>query len=150
MPDENDKDIGLSELSCHYDSLLWTVTSLWAAAIGGLLVYCSSNFKLSLSLIGLLLTVCAMAFAASFRDVRSRVLACMSENLAKLHRSRGMFRQWPWFLPIFLVLVVAWTQLLIKNRASLTWLWVILGIAASSVITWYWCAARGEDKKTDA
>ena len=43
--------------------MLWTVTSLWAAAGGGLLIYTGEHFDPWVATFGLALTVCAMFFA---------------------------------------------------------------------------------------
>lgn len=147
MTNDDRHDDQLSALSCHYDSMLWTVTSLWAGAIGGLLVYCTSSFDIWLSLMGLGLTVVAMAFAASFRDVRGRLIDTMSCDLAAFHRSQGGFKQWPWFLVVFLLLVITWIMLLIKNERTLWWLWIILGEIACVGVAHLWSRGRPNPSK---
>jgi hypothetical protein len=73
----------------------------------------------------------------------------MKEDLVELHRSRGMFRQWPWFLGVFLILVTAWTRLLVDKDGDgrLTCVWIGLGtIAAAIIIRFWWCARSGTSK----
>jgi hypothetical protein len=138
--DLNNSD--LSELSRHYDSMLWTVTSLWAAAIGGLLVYCTQHFDWWLALLGLILTVCAMFFAASFRRLRSRVHDRMSTRNRALFESDPLFRQWNVFLVLFLVLTVSWVRLFVLECGRLSEVWIVVGVLATAWITLIWCLGR--------
>ena len=110
---------GLAELSRHYDTMLWTVTSLWAAAVGGLLVYSGEHFDPWLAVFGLVLTVCAMYFAYSFRKYRRKVHERMPESFQRLvvFQGRG-FRQWDVFLLIFIALVFLWGKVLVQNSFS--------------------------------
>ena len=141
--DLNNSD--LSELSRHYDSMLWTVTSLWAAAIGGLLVYCTQHFDRWLALLGLILTVCAMFFAASFRRLRRRVHDRMSEMKYRnraLFESDRLFRQWNVFLVLFLILTVSWVRLFVLECGRLSELWIIVGVIATAFIALFWYLGR--------
>jgi hypothetical protein len=132
----------LSELSRHYDSTLWNVTSIWVAALGGLLVYCIENFDTWLTVLGLLFTVCPMFFATSFRELRQRVHRQLPRELAELHVSRARIRQWDVFCLIFLVLAVSWARLLLINSWELRWSWVALTLIAVLVICWLWKVSR--------
>src|SRR5215211_9024308 len=96
MEKESEQD-QLSELSRHYDTLFWTVTSLWAAAIGGLLIYCLDHFDARLAVLGIILTDIAMYFAASFRALRRRIHDRMSSELRELHIGHFPIRQWHLF-----------------------------------------------------
>lgn len=134
---------GLAELSRHYDSLLWTVTSLWGAAVGGLLLYSSRDFDTWLAVFGSALSVCAMYFAYTFRRLRRRVHEAMPDALRALHEARGRFLQWDAFGLIFLGLVVLWVRLLIKNERALWQLWLVLAVVAGACVGALWRAERG-------
>jgi len=138
--DLNNSD--LSELSQHYDSMLWTVTSLWAAAIGGLLVYCTQHFDRWLALLGLFLTVCAMFFAASFRRLRRRVHDRMSHRNRALFESACLFRQWNVFLVLFLILTVSWVRLFVLECGRRSELWIVVGVPATICIALSWYFGR--------
>jgi hypothetical protein len=128
----------LDELSRHYDSMLWTVTSLWSAAIGGLLVYLTKNFDTYLVLFGIGLTVCAMSFATSFRRLRRFVHDQMSADIHKLYISHDRFRQWHVFLILFCSMIVLWMRLLIINRPVWLCIWIIIGVVAIGLIFLIW------------
>jgi hypothetical protein len=83
----------LSELSRHYDSVLWAVTGIWTAVIGGLFLYVKGDFDLWLALFGILLTVFRMFFAESFRKMRRHVHARMTVEVRALHESPSWLRQ---------------------------------------------------------
>ncbi|MEK6726679.1 MAG: hypothetical protein AABY54_09060 [Deltaproteobacteria bacterium] len=150
MTSENDtkKDVPslevLSELCRHYDTTLWSVTSLWAAAIGGLLVYNTEHFDMWLSIFGMGMTVCAFFFAASFRKVNAQVQEKMPEGMRLLFRSPPGFRQWNGFLLMFLSLDVLWVMVLTKNMHELICIWAIFGAIAGGAILCYWYAAKGK------
>ena len=136
----------LAELSRHYDTMLWTVTSLWAAAVGGLLVYSGEHFDPWLAGFGLALTVCAMYFAYSFRKYRRKVNEEMPENLRRLVvKGRGL-RQWDAFLLIFMGLVFLWGRILIQNSCSLWPLWLALALLAAVLVVGMWARERWPQK----
>lgn len=140
----------LSELCRHYDTTLWSVTSLWAAAIGGLLVYNTDHFDMLLSIFGMGMTVCAFFFAASFRKVNAQVQEKMPEEIRSLFRSPPWFRQWNGFLLMFLSLDALWVMVLIKNMHELTCIWALLGAIAGGIILCYWYAAKGKGRPSGA
>lgn len=138
MAEDNTPQDRLSELSQHYDSMLWTVTSLWSVAIGGLLVYLNTNFDPWLAVFGIGLTVCAMEFAASFRRLRRRVHDQMSDDFRRLCISHDHFRQWHVFLIVFCSLLVLWTRLLIVKRPDWLCVWISIGVVAFGLTCWRW------------
>ena len=141
MPDDLDQN-ELAELGRHSDSMLWTVTSLWAAAVGGLLVYSGQHFDPWLSTFGLGLTVCAMYFAYSFRVFRRRILDAMPEPLRNLVVARPGLRQWDVFTAVFLGLVVLWARVLISNAQRLWPLWLLFALAGVAVVLAMWWRER--------
>lgn len=138
--DRND----LAELSRHFDSMLWTVTSLWAGAVGGLLVYSGEHehFDPWIATFGLGLTVCAMYFAYSFRRFRRRVHNAMPEELRGLVVGDSCVRQWDVFAIVFLGLVLLWAKVLIQNSCVLWWLWLPLAVAAGGLVVLMWKLER--------
>ena len=144
MSEELDQEV-LAALSQHYDTMLWTVTSLWAAIIGGLFVYSRENFDPWLSAFGLALTVCAMYFAYSFRFMRRCVLNAMPEAFREVVVNKGVFKQWDAFALIFFSLIFLWSKLLIQESCQFWPIWLILSmLAASSVVWMWWCERRPE------
>jgi len=141
---DNDYRDQLVQLSCHYDSLMWTVTSLWTAAIGALLVYSVDNFNPLIATFGLLLTVCAMYFAYSFRRYQRRVHAKLPGDFRQLlERERGArWGQWDVFALVFLCLVVLWGGVLIDNAFSLWLLWLVLTVIAVVFVCCMWLPER--------
>ena len=141
MANDHDPD-GLAEWSRHYDSMLWTVTSLWAAAVGGVLLYSVEHFDPWVAAFGLALTVCAMFFAYSFRKLRRRVHADMPDKIRGLViKGRGL-RQWDMFLLIFMGLVFLWGRLLIRESCGLWPFWLVLTLIAGGLIVSMWARER--------
>ncbi len=132
----------LAELSRHYDTMLWSVTSLWAAAIGGLLVYCHEHFDPWLAAFGLILTVCAMYFAYSFRSSRRRLHDCMGPNLRKLYVGSPGLRQWDILALLFFALICLWAKLLLQNACPLWPFWLLLTLAAAVLVFRLWQKER--------
>lgn len=139
MTNHHDRD-GLAELSRHYDSMLWTVTSLWAAAVSGLLLYSYStdHFDPWLGTFGLCVTVCAMYFAYSFRRYRRRVHEAMPEDLRRLVVAPPGLRQWDVLAAVFIGLVCLWARLLIQKSCDLWLLWLVLSLIASAMVLLMW------------
>ena len=127
-----------SELSRHYDTTHWVVTSLWSAAIGGLLLYTNEKFDVGFAVLGLGMTVCAMFFSASFRHVRRRVHDRMNQRDRELHTSAPAFRQWNVIAVLFVVLAAYWIRLLIIHRVEFLWVWLLLGLTAVVIILCLW------------
>ena len=92
----------------HFDILLWTVTTVFIAGIGGLLLHIydqESTPDTYLISFGLLLTTIAVVFAASFRHQRQKVWEKTQKSFQELMNSREpMFYQWTHFVIIFLAL----------------------------------------------
>ena len=64
----------------HFDTLLWTATTILAAAIGGLYLFCLKENKYELALFGFLLTIIAVHFASSLRHHRQKVFEKYKDN----------------------------------------------------------------------
>ncbi len=103
-----------AEWGRHFDTLLWTVTAILAAAIGGLLVYATERFDIWLTLAGFSLTIITVYFAASFREVRHKIGKQYSEGVKEILRSRTL-DQWLAYRLIFVILAWLWIKLLIEN-----------------------------------
>lgn len=124
------------EWARHYDNLLWTVTGILLAADGALLVHClgPGNFKIALGLGGLFLTLLAMYFAASFRELRHCVGDMLESNLSSILSERRKLYQWPLFVTLFSILTVSWIALLFVNAPNFRTCWTLFGIAAVGAV----------------
>jgi hypothetical protein len=121
---------------------LWAFTGLWAAAVGGLLLYVKEHFDPWFAVFGVLLTVGGMYFAKSFRAMRRQVHGRMTTDVQALHVSSLGFKQWGAFLVLFLALLAFWIRLLLENSSSCSPGWGALGLVAAVVILWLWCSER--------
>src|SRR6267142_5866923 len=105
----------------HYDSVQWTVAGILAAAIAGLLAYAYGQQRLppGPSILGLALTLASVFFAASFRALRRRfneyLQSTQADDVAFL-RSHPLFKQWPVFLGLHILLLCAWVELLVSQH----------------------------------
>ena len=112
----------------HYDSQLWIVTSIMIAAIGGLLFWLLGNERYFLkgSIAGYALTIAAVYFYASFRDLYETV------NREKLDINNG--RMWYFsfqreiYLSIFVILSIIWANLWFSNHLCCSDWWRTLVI----------------------
>lgn len=109
----------------HYDNLLWTVTTIFAAAIGGLFVYVHSKPDYWLSIFGLIVTGLTIYLATSFRQLR--------HFYSNKKNSLNHLPQWPVYIFIFWGLGLLWTNI-IANTCSEFW---CIFIAVASVWTLY-------------
>lgn len=124
---------GAAEWARHYDNLLWTVTSIFLAANGALLVHCSqkANFLWPLAVGGQLITVLTVYFAASFRELRYRAVQQLDPGLQVIWMGRRLY-QWQAFVALFMVLILGWAWLLVHYAPGrLPW-WLMVTIAASA------------------
>lgn len=117
-----------AEWGRHFDILLWTVTTIMATAIGGLLVCTINKFDIGLAIAGFFLTIIAVYFAASFREVRHKIGEYYSVELKEVLCSRKLSQWWAYRL-IFAILAILYTKLLIENSNNpwLILLWFIMG-----------------------
>lgn len=120
----------------HFDTLLWSVTSIFATAIGALIAYSYSNFDIAISIAGLFFTILPVYFGASFRELRKRVNKYLNPELKAAIRYGRSLYQWPLFVSIFVVFQALWVLLLLKNESTLWWIWITLGITALSATLW--------------
>lgn len=96
-------------LYTHYDSLLWQITIFLATALGGLLLY---RYQLGndksnsvISTLGMMLTLLASFFTASFRKACSRVVESLDNNdLKVLLISDKGYRQWLPIMSTYLII----------------------------------------------
>lgn len=117
----------------HFDILLWTVTTIMAAAIGGLLVCTINKFDMGLAIAGFFLTIIAVYFAASFREVRHKLGKYYADEMKEILRSRTL-NQWLAYRLIFAILAILYIKLLIENcnkvwSICLSFIFGIIGIA---------------------
>lgn len=143
MPDEIDPN-QLVELTRHYDTQLWTVTSIWAGADGALLAYSLQHFDSWLAGFGLLLTVCTMYYAFSFRRYRRRVHdhEKFPKELKALMTSRPGLRQWDVFTVVLLALVGLWARVFMIHSSEYLTLWMFLVGAAVTLVICMWVRER--------
>ena len=142
----------------HYDTLLWTVTTIFLVADGTLLVYCSEskNFRTSLALGGILFNLVTVYLVASMRELRHLVKSTIDKD--KDLSSRRKLGQWWPFIFIFVLIALGWTLLLLENTRfwldnihewpknnydCVCWLLVGLGVLSAIFIVWrlgvrYW------------
>lgn len=123
--------------SRHYDSLLWQVTAVFTAGIGGLLAYSVSSFYVEIALAGLALTCLPVYFAASFRESRDKINKHLGEKDRGVLFADRKLKQWKPYVSVFLILQVFWAWLLLKNRLELWWIWLALLLLALG-FTVYW------------
>jgi len=93
----------LHSWSRHYDTILWTVTAIFASADGGLLIYAyspSSKVSLITYLFGIVLTLLAVFFASSFRSARRIVHSDMDDACQKYASGtqNPLLKQWRVFI----------------------------------------------------
>ena len=103
------------EWSRHFDTLLWQVTTILAASIGGLFIYCNQYFDLWVSIIGLLLTIVPVYLAASFRELRGRLSDQLDPKIQEaIHQGRKLF-QWEMYCLVFICFEILWVRLLLTK-----------------------------------
>jgi flagellar biosynthesis protein FlhB len=134
--------------SRHYDSLLWNVTTLFAAAIGGLLVYTYSTFHIGVAIVGLIITCLPVYFAASFREASYKINQHLPAEERKIIFEDRKLKQWSPYVLVFVLLETLWVWLLLANMLAYWWLWLLLGISAI-VYTLYW-SRLGRIEKANA
>ena len=137
------------EWSRHYDSIQWTVTTILIGATGGLFafVYSPDSFHTPLALLGAFLTVASVFFAASFRALRARLHAELPDADEKYLRSTRMFRQWPVYVIVHLVLFLSWVFLLIQRRPEHKPTWALTALLGLIAIVAYGFASDGPLRK---
>ncbi len=141
--DSKINSLEILKMALHYDNLFWTVSTIFSVIISGLLLHQKSNFDISLSLFGLLLTIIAVYFAASFRELRSKALKEVRRNdktkdILKHLKNRGFGGQWKAYILIFLVLELFWVRLLIENKPALRYVWIVIVVSSGIFIVHCW------------
>ncbi len=123
----------------HFDTLLWTVTAIMAAAIGGLLVYVHNSIndgkKLDIFMVssGYLLTLAAVYLAASFRQLRLRCQKHYTDKIRMILEEKRLF-QWPIYTSIFVILEVLWLKLIFEYSIIYFTLCVIFVLVCGFII----------------
>lgn len=126
----------------HFDTLVWTVTTIMGAGIGGLLVYSKDNFDTFLALVGFILTVIAVYFASSFRDLKHRCEKYYSKEIKEV-LSNWKLSQWGVYILIFILLGLLWIKLLIEKKPELRCLWIIVGTIGIGSMIYFGYKSRG-------
>lgn len=121
----------------HFDILFWTVTTIMATAIGGLLVVCSNNNKLfdpGLAILGFSLTIIAVYFAESFRRLRHNAETYYARIKSILDNQK--LYQWGAYRLVFVIFIILYAKLLFEhcNCFFLKFLCAIAGIIGVVVI----------------
>lgn len=145
-PDSNN----LHSRALHYDTLLWTITSIMIPAIMGLLIYLSSEskFNVYLACFGYYLTLLTAYFATSFREARHKIEKILEkdydqETIEALKTRK--FLQWPFFLSLFACLVAFWIHLLTKNMETILLLWIIFSAIGFGCIVYFYFVGKGDN-----
>ena len=135
--------------SMHYDSLLWVVTSIFAAAIGGLLVHQFSKFNYLLSTFGLVITFIPVYFAASFRELMDRANNNIDAETKGILFKNRKFPQWYLFVVIFCALEFLWLSILLSTENNLwrLWLSIIIFITVFIFTIYYARSAKTNKNK---
>ena len=133
-----------SEWSRHYDSLLWQVTGLFAAGIGGLLAYSFSRYHDAIAVAGLILTCLPVYFAASFRESRDRVNKQLGSEIRQVLFEGRRLRQWPWYVSVFVILEGLWAYLLVTNSPDYRCLW--FAVSTAGVVLILFCSCFGKQR----
>lgn len=139
------------EWARHYDVLLWTVTGILLAMDGALLVVCSDpqSYHTALAIGGLWLAVANVHFAASFRELRQRVVG--SDPSAQFWQAGRRLYQWEWFVGIILFVEAAWSRLLWSHwHVRPIYLWLVSGGAVLVTLwdAWQVRGRRGKERVT--
>ncbi len=131
----------------HYDTLLWSVTTIFAGAIGGLLVYVHSNFDIRLAVFGLIITPVPVYFGASFRELHSK---SMSRNAKRvIQRDRTLY-QWEVYVAVFVLLEILWGLLLVSKESFIASLAVVLEAVVVSATVWMERQGRRERRSNQS
>ena len=110
----------------HYDTILWTITTIFAVAIGGLFSYVNSNPDFWLSIFGLILTGITIYLATSFRQLRHGY---------KKKKSPSHLSQWPVYILIFWGLGLLWIRLLANCFTESFWcIFIVITVLWSNYI----------------
>lgn len=117
----------------HYDSLLWVVTSLLATSNAALLGLGGRAMSIQVGLLGVGLSVATVFFAASFRQIRGRILCRLNTDRWLSVDTRGRMRQWPWYVAFFAGSAALWFSLLFSHFPSDDLVWVVLAGATTAV-----------------
>lgn len=114
----------------HFDNLLWTITAIFLAANGALLVHQSekANFLPGLAIGGLLLTGVTVYFAASMRELRHRVGEHLDPALRDILEKDRAIYQWQAFVTLFLLFAGSWIWLLVLYAPAFQFWWLVLGV----------------------
>jgi len=129
----------------HFDTILWQVTSIFAAAIGALIAYSYSNFDVAISLAGLFFTILPVYFGASFRELRKRVSPKLDPDLRKALKEGRQLYQWQVFVSIFIIFECLWGGLLVKNMATCLLKSLVIGIVISVILLTLWLSSVGKN-----
>ncbi len=111
----------------HYDTLLWTTTTIFLTAIGVFFTYVNSHPDIWLSLFGLILSGSTVYFAASFRQLRY-------QEGPKGKIRKGLLQWYP-YLFIFWCIGELWIRLISYSCYVCFWcIFVSVSLAWSAYI----------------
>ena len=146
--ENNSKEAG--DWGRHFDTLLWTVTAIMAAAISGLLAYVhnsvSAGKKLDIFLAssGYFLTLATVYLATSFRVLRHEFKEHYTKKIQDIFNSSKRLYQWPVYILIFVILLGLWIKLLIEHSVTYLGLWVVFVFIGGFVIGYCWKIGKGK------
>jgi len=109
------------------------------AAIGGFLTYVTDKFDIWLAGAGLLLTIIAFYFTASFKEILNKIGRQLDEEIQEILGNRKL-RQRPIYCLFFLILIILWLYLIIKKCNNwVAWLVGAFAIIAFMIIAMVKC-----------
>jgi len=143
---EADRERAL-EFTRHYDNLLWVVTSLLLPANAGLLAFAAGSPSWQIGVLGVVLSVITVFFAASFRALRLRLHARLARDRANddswlYAGASGWAGQWKIYVVLFVSLSVLWVSVLWTQFPAWRVGWGFLLAAALAAFRWLYVAAR--------
>ena len=126
----------LHEWSRHYDTMLWTVTGIFSMANSSLIVYAYGHQSPAwpVYVLGIILTLLTVYFAASFRSARRFLNDKLPKDEKEITRGSPELKQWGVFFCLFSLFLLFWIALLIKNARDFAILWAGMGILIEAIM----------------
>ena len=135
------------EFTRHYDNLLWVVTSLLTPANAALLAISVDHLSIEVGVLGILLSILTVFFAASFRLLRLRLHARLHQDspdrYAWLYAGpAGWAGQWKIYVLFFAVVAGLWISVLWKQFPQYQYAWWVTAFLSAGVLGWLYAVAR--------
>jgi MFS family permease len=150
---ERMEDESIEEWSRHYDSIAWTVNTIFIAAIGGLLVYSYSQDSqefpaLVAPILGLFLIPFVMFYISGFRifrvNLHSKIRNPDLKKFLKNPYQRKAFSQWKLYAIYMFMISTAFVYYLFLTLKGSPVVYVSIAILMGALILQLW--SRGASK----